>query len=143
MQYLQQLLTLEPDQLVEDLETLILSDSTDVGRYDRLVAMRDELNGLIGNIEAEVSNQLNIGLEVDGFAYKDGRKTRTVKDPTQLVDAVSQYVERDELFETKLRPLGDVEKRLTAAGFKPAERDAILSPYIDVKAGKPKLVRSE
>lgn len=141
MQYLQQLLTLQPDQLVEELQALILSDSTDVGRYDRLFAMRDELNGLIGNIEAEVSNQLNIGLEVDGFAYKAGRKTRTVKDPTQLVDALSQYVERDELFETKLRPLSDVEKRLTAAGFKPAERDAILSPYIDVKAGKPKLVR--
>lgn len=142
MQYLQQLLTnLVPDQLVEDLEALILSDSTDVGRYDRLVAIRDELNGLIGNIEAEVSNQLDIGLEVDGFAYKAGCKTRTVKDPTQLVDALSQYVKRDELFETKLRPLSDVEKRLTAAGFKPVERDAILSPYIDVKAGKPKLIR--
>lgn len=141
MQYLQQLLALQPDQLVEELQALILSDSTDVGRYDRLVAMRDELNGLIGNIEAEVSNQLDIGLEVDGFAYKAGRKTRTVKDPTQLVEAVSQYVERDELFETKLRPLNEVEKRLTAAGFKPAERDAILSPYIDVKAGEPKLVR--
>lgn len=141
MQYLQQLLALEPDQLVEELQALMLSDSTDVGRYDRLVAMRDELNGLIGNIEAEVSNQLDIGLAVDGFAYKAGRKARTVKDPTQLVDALSQYVERDELFETKLRPLNEVEKRLTAAGFKPAERDAILSPYIDVKVGKPKLVR--
>lgn len=141
MTYLQQLLNLTPDQLFDELQTLVVSNSVETVRYDQLVALRDELDMLIGNIEADVSSQLEAGLQVDGFKYKDGRKTRIVKDPDQMVNSLTQFVERDNLFETKLLSLTELEKQLTAAGLKPAERDAVLAPHIKVSQGKPKLVR--
>jgi hypothetical protein len=96
-------------------------------------------------LESKTINELIDGKEVHGFELKEGRITRSIatKDQGKAVNTMTEYVDSDAMYDSKLIGIPAMEKLLKEQGLKKSQVDAITSQFITVKTGKPTLARTK
>ena len=82
------------------------------------------------------------GEDVEGFAVKEGKATRTIADYNAAVKLLESAanIPNSWMFESKPLSLPAIEKLLVAQKVKPADREALLEQFVTVTAGKSKVV---
>ncbi|AUR89566.1 coil containing protein [Vibrio phage 1.124.O._10N.286.49.B1] len=105
----------------------------------------DDLQERKKEIESKVLNSLIDGEDVHGFELKEGRITRSIaaKDQSEAVNTMTDYVDKDAMYDTKMIGIPAIEKLLKEQGMKKSQVDAITSKFITVKTGKPTLARTK
>lgn len=96
-------------------------------------------------LESKTLNELIDGEEVHGFELKEGRITRSIaaKDQSKAVNTMTEYVDKDAMYDTKMIGIPAIEKLLKEQGMKKSQVDAVTSQFITVKTGKPTLARTK
>lgn len=96
-------------------------------------------------LESKTLNELIGGEEVYGFELKEGRITRSIaaKDQSKAVNTMTEYVDSDAMYDSKLIGIPAMEKLLKEQGLKKSQVDAITSQFITVKTGKPTLAKTK
>lgn len=82
------------------------------------------------------------GEDVEGFAVKQGKATRTIPDYNSAVALLESCagIPNTWMFEQKPLGLPAIEKLLVAQKIKPEAREALLSQFVTVTEGKSKVV---
>lgn len=106
----------------------------DLSRHD-LYLLRVEVQNEIDRYEEAAKAALMLGIPVEGYTLKKGRKSRKIKDEKGLVDKLTQEgIPFGDLYQTKLKGIPALEK--IAKGGEPRD---ILNEHIEVTTGDPTL----
>lgn len=77
---------------------------------------------------------VNHGTRFEGWKLVEGRSNRVINDPTKVGELLDPLYEQEELYNIKLKGIGDLEKLLGKSQF-----TEMLGPYVVKPQGKPTL----
>jgi hypothetical protein len=100
-----------------------------------LYALRLEVQNYIDQYESAAMNSLKLGIPVQDYTLKKGRKVRKIDNEEVLVaELTAAGVAFSDLYDSKLKGIPALEKGL------PKDDQEILKKHILTKEGKPSLV---
>lgn len=108
-------------------------------RVDALDEAIEDLTIARSEALAVVGAHLEAGQDVVGFHVKPGAISRKLIGIDEATVALSGIVEPDDLFERKPLGVPAIEKLLTKRGVKPADRETLMSLFVESKPGKCKV----
>lgn len=117
-------------------------DITQLTRRE-LYELRLAVQNNIDQYEEAAMSALKLGIPVDGYELKKGRKSRKIKDEKALVaELTAEGIPFGDLYQTKLKGIPALEKLVAKADRYSEVLNAIgfkLSQHIEVTTGDPTL----
>lgn len=129
-----------PKQLeaaVDAFEDLSEPEAVSTERQLEIYEQAATLRSYLAALEESLINRALSGEKLEGFKLVAGRSTRKIKDPDGLIDVLTNSAGAgyEDLVNTKLKGLGDLEKLIGKSYFR-----ELAGPFIEKPAGKPSLV---
>ena len=127
-------------ELEEELKLITNEELSQMPKAE-LYALRVQVQNYISQFENTALNAFKLGIPVDDYALKPGRKSRLVADEKELVkDLTAEGIPYNALFTAKLIGVPAIEKLLKGSNLQPETAKTLYDRHIIEAIGNPTLV---